>query len=262
MENQNLLMNLEAYIISLIFSFLIFDACDFTSFGKLLMVWERRQPRSHVKDVLERLTWDPLYEFHQHQMEITRDQFHGFIAYSVRNNVQHAMYYDSTEKLFRNINVQHHLGVLSTLSGIYFPSYFSFLVFKAIYIPEELELTAQQMVEIVNTLGLRRRVEDLMNFLADIYTNVVVDDSILPIYKFCPNARNKEPFYQIDGPPLHIDLWKSLCDKTVEENPYTVGGILGEGLGMEHIWKAACPYCTLQLIVYKILLNIPLYYNR
>lgn len=259
MENANIIQHAESDVISLIFSYIIFEADDFSSFTKLLIIWERRQPRSHVKDVLERLNWDSLYEYHQHPMEVTRDEFYGFIAYSVRNNVHQAMFFDSSHHLLRHINVQHHLAVLSMQSNMHFPSYFASLCFKAIYTPVERNLIAQEMLHVVKNLLLRPRVGELLSLLADMSTNIVEEVFILPVSKFCLNARNTDPFNLLDGPPLHRDIWDSLCCNTVEENPNQEGEILGQTLGMQHLWKGQCAQCTLQLIVSKILLNIPLY---
>lgn len=125
-----IILNVRLEVIAIIFSHLIFEMNHFSCFTKLLMIWERNQPRHYVKFVLESLEWDRLYHYHHHRMEVTRDQFLGLVSYSVRHNVNQAMFLNSTRNLLKNVNVQHHLSVLSMLSGTHFPSHFSFIFLK------------------------------------------------------------------------------------------------------------------------------------
>ncbi|KAL8112438.1 hypothetical protein AgCh_019955 [Apium graveolens] len=59
---------------------------------------------------------EALYQFHQNPFEVTRDRFHGFIAFVVPNNVDQAMFYNSVQNLFLRQNIDHHLAVLAHIS--------------------------------------------------------------------------------------------------------------------------------------------------
>lgn len=125
-----MIQNLRSDIFALLFSFIIIDVGDFNRFVNCLMAWMTKQTIPRVRDVLERLDWDSLYQFHNYHMEVTRDQFHGFITFAVRHNVDQALYYNSIRCLFLNQDVQYHLHVLSSLSGNHFPSCFCFIFLK------------------------------------------------------------------------------------------------------------------------------------
>ena len=251
-----MLQNLRSDIISLIFSFICFDVGDFTSFVNLLMAWHTKQTIPRIKDVLERLDWDSLYQMHNHPMEVTRDQFHGFIKFAVRHNVDQAMYYNSVRSLFLNQNVPHHLAVLSSLSGNHFPSSFCFIFFKAINRTFHRDESVEEMCQLLNQTHLKSRLLELIKYLQEMYTFLFEKDYLLPIYKFCPNARNKEPIFQLEGHPLGEELWYSLCNKTVEENYRDEGEIHGKFLTMAHMWKTECGYCKVQIILFKVLLSV------
>ena len=254
MDNQ-VLLHLDPEPMSVIFSYLIVELDDFTSFARLLMVWERNKPTHVVRDVLERLNWNDLYEFHQHAMEVRRDQFYGFVGYCVRHNVTQALFFNSTTCLFLQQGVDEHISVLSNLAGNHFPSSFSFLFFKAIYRPFELAETAEQMFVFVKQSRLMSSIKHLMSLMQDIYFRLFEYDYLLPVYKFCPNARNLDPIYQIDGPPFMDELWHSLCSDAVEDTSVDESWPYVKTLRLEHIWNSECRFCTLQLILFKILLG-------
>lgn len=247
--------NIQAEAITLIFSFLISESDSFSNFIKLLFVWERNQPRNYVKFVLESLNWDKLYDLHQHPMEVTRDMFHGFISYSVRHNVSQAMFFNSSQKLLMNTNVEHNLQVLFSLSFNHFPSHFSFIFFKALYRRADIHHTAIEMFNYVNSSVYRSRVEQMITLLSDMYSNLTQLDNLLPPFKFCPNARNQKLLLQFNKPISEEDMWDSVCNKAVQGNYREIGEVWPRGLKRADIWNSKCPQCTLQLIVFKILLS-------
>lgn len=252
---SNNIVDLRSDALSIIFNFMIFDLGQFHMFARLLFSWLTKRTTSRVKHVLEKLDWDSLYQFHQHDFEVTRDAFHGFIRFAVRYQVDQAMFYNSTRNLFLMKSVHHHMLVLSSLSGKHLPSAFSLIFFKAIYRPFDISETAQEMFKLFNTTHLRGRLIEQMALLQDMFNYISEKDYLLPVYKFCPNARNPDPIYQIYGHPLGEELWYSLCDRTVEENYRNEDELYGKRLTMQHIWGSDCEHCRLQLIVFKILLS-------
>ena len=126
---------------------------------KFLLVWKCKQPEKHIKYVLEALDWDKLYDFHQHQMEVTRDQFYGFVSYCVIHDVHQARFLNSSLRLLQRNNVDFNLEVLSVLSSKYFPSRFAYIFFKAISRPAELDSTVAKMYKIVTNTDMRGRVK-------------------------------------------------------------------------------------------------------
>lgn len=254
MANINI-FTVDADIMAAIFWFMIHDLDNFNMFGKFLMAYYTKHGRFQVKQVLQRLNWDDLYQYHNHYLEVRRDQYHGFIRFAVKMEVEQAMFYDSVQKLFLHENVDHHLSILANLSGSHFPSSFSFTFFRAIYKPFEREDTVRQMCQILNENYLRSKLLDIVRLLEEIYYNITEVDYLLPVYKFCPNARNKDPVYQIEGEPFGEELWYSLCNLTVEENYHEEGDFLVKHLTMSHIWNTKCGNCKLQLILFKILLG-------
>ncbi|KAL1809249.1 hypothetical protein DCAR_0728784 [Daucus carota subsp. sativus] len=253
MDNQSF-MNVHAEVISLIFSYLILDASDFSSFAKLLMIWERERPSAQIKFVLEKLDWDCLYRFHNHPMEVTRDQFHGFVGYSVGHNVVQSLFFNSSQKLFLMEDVQLNLGILSSLASTHLPSSFTFLFFKSIYIRSDIDSTAREIFGIVNTVHLRGKVEELMDLLQSMYEHLFEMDYLLPQLNVCPKARDLNPQLKIDGFPNEECLWNSLCSNTVKGTYREPGEMFGKPLNLSHMWNSTCERCTLQLILYKILL--------
>ncbi|KAL1805498.1 hypothetical protein ACET3Z_028566 [Daucus carota] len=239
MERNNL-MNRESHLFSLIFSFIIFDMHDFNSFAKFLMACYTKETKDKVKDILQRLDWDALYQYHQHQMEVTRDQFHGFIGFAVKLEIDQAMFYNSVQNLFRRQDVNQHLNVLSRISGSHFPSSFAFVFFKAVYRPSVSNETAEEMVQLLNANWLRSRLLDLIKLLEDMYCYIKTErDYLLPAKKFCPNARNLEPLNRFEGNPFEEERWDSLCNRTVQGNYRNEGDIWGNPLTMSMIWSSS-----------------------
>lgn len=241
---------LRSDILSLIFSFIIVDVGDFPMFVNVLMAWFTKLTTPRIKEVLERLDWDSLYKLHNNPMEVTRDQFHGFIEFGVRYKVDQAMYYHVVRSLFLNQDVNHHLNVLSSLSGNHFPSSFCFIFFKAINRTFHRDETVEEMFEMLNQTNMRSRLVEVINYLEEMYTFLFEKDYLLPIYKFCPNARSKKPIYQLEGQPFGEELWYSLCDRTVPED-YACGN----RLTMAHMWNTDCAHCKLQILLFKVLLS-------
>lgn len=250
-----MLQNLSSDILGLLFSFIIVDVEDFSSFVKVLMAWLTKQTTPRIRDVLQRLDWDSLYQFHNNPSEVTREQFHGFISFAVRHNVDQALYYNSIRSLFLNENVPHHLDVLSSLSGNHFPSYFCFIFFKTINRTFHRDQSVQEMYELLNQTHLRYRIIELIKYLEEMYCYLFERDHLLPIYKFCPNARNKQPIYQLEGHPLGDEMWNSLCTKTIESYVCPESEVYGNRLTMAHMWNTDCGYCKVQILLFKILLS-------
>lgn len=253
--DANNILNLRADVISQVFNFIILEDNNFSGFSKLLIVWAMGQSRQTIKFVLESLNWDVLYQFHNEPIEVVRDCFEGFIQFAVRFDVEQAKFYNSTRKLFLREDVQQHLSVLSDLSGNHFPSRFSYLFFKAIYRTFQRNETAMEMNTLLNNTYLRNRIIEQMSFLQDMYFNISEVDYLLPVFKFCPNARNPNPMYQVDGVPLGDETWYSLCPRTVEEIYIDDNHPWGKSITMKHMWETDCIYCKLQIILYKILLS-------
>ncbi|KAL1805500.1 hypothetical protein ACET3Z_028568 [Daucus carota] len=233
-----------------------------TIFAKFLMACYTKETKDKVKDILQRLDWDALYQYHQHQMEVTRDQFHGFIGFAVKLEIDQAMFYNSVQNLFRRQDVNQHLNVLSRISGSHFPSSFAFVFFKAVYRPSVSNETAEEMVQLLNANWLRSRLLDLIKLLEDMYYYIITErDYLLPARKFCPKARNLEPLNRFEGNPFEEELWDSLCNRTVQGNYRNPGDIWGNPLTMSMIWSSSCQHCKLQLILFKILLSAMSDYN-
>lgn len=256
MEDHSLI-NMEADMISLIFSFIIAQANNFDDFVNLFMAWVPYQTISYIRYVIAKMDWEKIYELDQQllPMEVTRDRLHRFINHCVDLNIEQAMFFDSSMKLFRGENVEHHLSILSAQSTRHFPSYFSYLVFKAIYEPSSIDVTVHQMFQIMKNVGLRVKVQDLISLLAAFYETAIKYG--LPIYTFCREARNPDPFNVNVWPPIDKDFWYSLCSNTVEEyyEQDEDGVSWGKPLTMNHIFHSSCKYCTMQIIVYKVLVG-------
>lgn len=201
------------------------------------MAWVPYQTISYIRYVIAKMDWEKIYELDQHllPMEVTRDRLHRFINHCVDLNIEQAMFFDSSMKLFRGENVEHHLSILSAQSTRHFPSYFSYLVFKAIYEPSSLDVTVHQMFQIMMIVGFRVKVQDLISLLAAFYETDPVNVNVWP--------------------PIDKDFWYSLCSNTVEEEYYEQdedGVSWGKPLTMNHIFHSSCKYCTMQIIVYKV----------
>lgn len=246
--------NLRADVLSQIFNFIILEDNNLSGFSKLLIVWSIGQSRQRIKDVLERLNWDALYQFHNEPIEVSRDIFYGFIQFAVRYDVEQAKFFNSTRNLFRRQDVQHHLSVLAALSGNHFPSRFSYLFFKAIYRTFERSETTEEMSNLLNITYLRSRIIEQMDFLQDLYFPMSEIDYLLPVFKFCPHARNPDPIYSVDGPPLGVEIWLSLCPRTVEDNYIDDCHPWGKSITMKQMWDTECIHCKVQIILFKVLL--------
>lgn len=253
MDGNNL-QNVRRDVISQIFNFIILEEQNFHAFGLMFVAWVLGQSRQTIKDVLERLNWDALYQFYNEPSEVVRDKFYGFIQYAVRYDVEQANFFNSSRNLLLRQDVDHHLSVLSDLSGNHFPSRFSYLFFKAIYRTFERNQTAEEMSVLLNTAHLKNRIIEQINFLCDMYFGMSEFDNLLPVYKFCPNARNLDPIYQIEGIPLGDELWFSLCPRTVEDNYIDDSHPWGKSITMKHMWDTDCVHCKLQIILFRVLL--------
>lgn len=169
------------------------------------------------------------------------------------------MFFNSTDELFNSQNIEENLQVLSFLASTHFPSLFAFNLFKALYIPDELEKTCNDMFFFVNDSFMRTKVEDMINLLCEIYERLYEFDHLLPTNKFCPKARCTAPFLLHQGSPFEEDMWNSLCTSAVEGNYVEDGNNWTKCLKTTHIWSSRCPRCTTQLIVFKILLSAPIF---
>lgn len=246
--------NLRADVLSQIFNFIILEDNNLSGFSKLLIIWSISQSRQRIKDVLERLNWDALYQFYNEPVEVSRDIFDGFIKFAVRYDVEQAKFFNSTRNLFKRRDVQHHLSVLADLSSNHFPSRFSYLFFKAIYRTFERSETVEEMNNLLNTTHLRSSIIEQMDFLEHMYFAMPEVDHLLPIFKFCPHARNSDPIYGVDGPPLGDELWFSLCPRTVEENYIDDCHPWGKCITMKQMWDTDCIHCKVQIILFRVLL--------
>ncbi|KAL8146901.1 hypothetical protein AgCh_004583 [Apium graveolens] len=85
------------------------------------------------------------------------------------------------------------------------------------------------MYVIVTSTDMRGRVKEIITLLSDMYDNIAGNDLLLPANKLCPNARSTKPLDQVDGPPLKIDLWNSLCTRVVQGNYQEEGELWPEG---------------------------------
>lgn len=112
------------------------------------------------------------------------------------------------------------------------------------------------MYELLNQTHLRSRILELIKYLEEMYCFLFEKDHLLPIYKFCPNARNKQPMYQLEGHPLGDELWDSLCNKTIEIGICHKSQVDGTRLAMAHMWNTDCAYCKMQILLFKILLSV------
>ncbi|KAL1831328.1 hypothetical protein ACET3Z_000979 [Daucus carota] len=130
---------------------------------------------------------------------------------------------------------------------------FAYLIFKTIYCPFEWDDTVKQMGLIIQSPCLRKRIPELIYLLRDIKADEVTN--IFPIYKLCPNAKNKETFLQSGWPPRQHHVWKSLCQAVVPEAADEVD-VYDQYLTLDHILQTQCAYCSMQVLLYKVVFGI------
>lgn len=248
--------NLNAEILSIIFSYIILQAEDLGSFAKLLFVWAGKRPRAEIKFVLEKLDWDQLYHFHNHFLEVTRDRFTGFVKFSAKNGVVQAMFFQSTRELFRIRDIDMNIGILSSLAEHHFPAHFCFLFFKSIYVRHEFNATAEEMFQLVNRISLRGKITELMDLLESMYEYVAEWDYLLPHTIRCPDAIERHARLKVEGFPDEVGLWNSLCVNTVGHAYQLDDRFHGGRLTYSHLFNGTCECCTMQLIMYKVLLGM------
>lgn len=118
-----------------------------------------------IKDVLERLDWDRLYYFHNHRTEVTRDAFHGFIGFDVRNGVDQAIFYDIVRNLFMYNDTEYYLQRLQNMYVNQLPSEFAFIFFKAVYRMIGRVDAANELVVLFDKVYLRNKICKRMNLL-------------------------------------------------------------------------------------------------
>lgn len=251
----NLLSLLEADVVSLILTnLLIYDVvATYDDFIHFFLAWEFDHSRMYVKYVIEKMDWEMIYDFDKYAYESSIPRFYMFVEQCAHIHVVQACYFNSSKKLLKQQSVQHHLSVLHNQSTVHFPSYFNYLVFKAIYRPFELSVTVKQMFEIVKNDKLKYKVWSLMYFLASLKDDDE-GEMLMPVFKFCPNSRHPEPFYVKKWPPWDEDIWNSLCNKVVQED-FNVNDIWSKTISIDKILHSNCEFCTMQIIVYKVLLN-------
>lgn len=250
------ILALQADVIAIIFTIVMLDC--FNDFANLFWVWHRSQTLQHIRDVLHRMDWNSIYQFHAEPNEIVLHQFNNFIGTCVEVDIVPAKFYNSCKKLFLIQDVPHNLFILQQQSMSHFPSYFSYLVFQAIYKPFENDKTVVQMKDLVKRPEMRLKLGSIITLLQGFYN--VEEDKLLPRNKICPHARNRVPFDLTKWPPSCEDIWFSLCDETVDEHYLESNGIIARPLTMDHILHSRCSYCSLQIILFKILIGGYLYY--
>lgn len=199
------------------------------------------------------MDWDQMYALANHPEEITRERFENFVKVCLELDIEQAHFLFSTKMLLSNQSVQHHLKVLEKYSTLHFPSHFAYLIFKAIYCPFEWDDTVKQMGLIIQSPCLRNRVPELIYLLRDIKGEEVTN--IFPIYKMCPNAKNKETFLQSGWPPCQHHVWKSLCQAVVPQAADEVD-VYDQYLTLDHILQTECAYCSMQALLYKVVFGI------
>ncbi|KAL1802891.1 hypothetical protein ACET3Z_031538 [Daucus carota] len=185
--------------------------------------------------------------------EIPRERFERFLKVCLELEIEQAEFLLSTQMSFRRQSIPHHLQLLKKNSTIHFPSNFAYLVLKGMYRPFQWDDTVKEMALIIANPTLRNRVPEMINLLRDITGDEEID--IFPIYKLCPNARNKLSFLHTGWFPFNHHVWQSLCDKVVnksldEVDPYD------QFITIDHILQTKCGYCSLQCILYKVLYGV------
>lgn len=250
------ILTLDAYIIALIFSFVMFDS--FYDFANIFWVWYRSQTLRTIKYVLEKLDWEKIYDFDQEADEFLRQRFQNFIGTCVEVDIVPAKFYYCCKRLFVMDNIHANLNILCDQSAADLPSQFAYLVFKAIFQPYDTNSTARDMSTLVKSPNLRMKIPYLIKLLQKFYE--ADEDKLLPRKKLCMHARDPTPFNSMNWPPSYKEIWYSLCNKTVDANFLDESGVLCKPLTMDHILHTPCPYCSLQIILFKILQGGYLYY--
>lgn len=255
MVNDSIL-TLDADVVAVIFSIVLFDS--FYDFANIFWVWHRSQTLRQIKNVLQKLDWAKIYEFDQEPNQYVRERFNNFIGTCAEIDIVQAKFYLACKRLFHVERVQESIAVLHEQSEAHLDSYFAFLVFEAIFRPFRTDVTAFKMSEIVKNPALRKKLPDLIRLLQGFYD--VEEDRLMPRKKLCPKARNREAFSCTNWPPTCKDVWYSLCEETVSEEYLEDDGVIAKPLTMDHILHSSCAYCSLQIILFKILHGGYLYY--
>ena len=199
------------------------------------------------------MDWDKMYEMINYPEEIPRERFERFLKACLELEIEQAEFLLSTQMLFRRQSIPHHLQLLKKNSTIHFPSNFAYLVLKGMYCPFQWDDTVKEMALIIANPTLRNRVPEMINLLRDITGDQEID--IFPIYKLCPNARNKLSFLHTGWFPFNHHVWQSLCDKVVNKSPDEVD-LYDQFITIDHILQTKCGYCSLQCILYKVLYGV------
>ncbi|WOH04042.1 hypothetical protein DCAR_0623447 [Daucus carota subsp. sativus] len=196
------------------------------------------------------MDWDKMYELINYPEEIQRERFERFLKVCLEIEGEQAEFLLSTQMLFRMQSISHHLELLKKNSTTHFPSKFAYLVFKGMHCPFQWDETVKELSLIIVNPTERNKAPELINLLRDITDDEEID--IFPIYKLCPNARNKQSFLHTGWFPLSRHVWQSLCDKVVTHSPDEVDPF-DQFITIDLILQTKCAYCYLQCILYKIL---------
>ena len=250
MASYNLL-NIDYDIISLIFSHLITDS--FSSFANLFWVWHFNQSINTIRYVLRKMDWDEMYVMINYPEEIPKGRFESFLKVCLELDIEQAHFLYSTKMLLRSEAVHHHLNVLKINSTLHPPSHFAYLVFKAMYCPFQWDSTVKEMAAIIIHPYFRKRVPEFIYLIRDIKGDDNYD--IFPIYKLCPNAKNKQSFLHTGWFPYERHVWSSLCSKVVPQSQHVVSPF-DQCITIDHISQTQCAYCSMQSILYKVVYGI------
>ena len=244
---SSILLSFDYDIIAIIFSKLIIES--FHDFANLFWVWHFNQSISTIRNVLRKLDWDQIYVLLNEPVEGYRDRFEGFLKLCLELDIEQAHFLYSTKMLLRGQCVHHHLHILKKNSTIHFPSYFSYLVFKGMHCPFHWDETVKEMGSLLVNPATKKKVLDLIYLIREINDEDAFP--IFPIYKLCPNAKNKQSFLHSDWFPNQSVVWVALCDKVVTQSADEVD-VYEQYIRDEHILQTNCSYCSLQCILYRV----------
>ena len=105
------------------------------------------------------------------------------------------------------------------------------------------------MASVIVNPTTKKRVLDLIYLIREINDEDAF--AIFPIYKLCPNAKNKQSFLHSVWFPNQRDVWVSLCDKVVTESEDEVDRY-ELYIKDDHILQMNCAYCSMQCILYRV----------
>lgn len=249
MANQTLI-HLNSDLLTIILSHFLLES--FYDFSTFCQVWLPFQSTEKIWDVFARLWWINVYKYYSCPDYFERERVLQFIHHCAVIQIEPVVLYICSKQMFLRQNIKVNLFVLSGQFAHHVPSFFTSSVFRAIHHPLTIYSIVRELFQALRTPHMLYQADEVINILATLHGKEY--DFAMSVKKLYPSAKRSNMFDSSTWPPFTEIILQSLCGEAC--STFSASAMSSTTrISVEHISKCKCPYCAIQMILFKIYID-------